>query len=175
MKKLHELYQDLEILRNTNFKTSEELADLYAAEIPILQDIAHITGLAQLDRYGREVLDPHPVEIPVDKLPSAEESMFQRFMARVRREMASDGEYESWDEANDFNVGEDYDPRSKYEDAAAEAAFNEDLIAAAREIAARRQEALENPVAPQIALETPVAPQIAQGGDAPTQEATSAS
>ena len=88
--------------------------------------------------------------------------MFQRFMARVRREMADDGGYETWDEANDFAVGEDYDPRSKYEDAAEEAQFNEDLIAAAREIADRRK----------AEQEPPAAPPIAQGGDAPPVEAT---
>lgn len=66
---------------------------------------------------GLEVTDPKPMEVPVQFRQS--ETLEQR-MARILRssELRAAVErhgYETFEEADDFDVGDDYDPSSPYE------------------------------------------------------------
>lgn len=66
---------------------------------------------------GRELLDPTPMAPPVGykRQPSLAEQI--REMVRSER-LAADLEaagYETFDEAEDFEIGDDYDPTSPYE------------------------------------------------------------
>lgn len=69
------------------------------------------------DKKRFEKLDPTPVSIPIgfEKPPSIAEEI-RRFIRsyEFEKEMKSQG-YETFDEADDFEVGDDYDPHSPYE------------------------------------------------------------
>lgn len=71
----------------------------------------------QLDKDGREILSPVPLAPPVGYRP--EPSIFDRVRSLVRSEhlrlAAQSGGYETFEEADDFAVDDDYDPRSPYE------------------------------------------------------------
>lgn len=72
--------------------------------------------MAKLNERGHEILDPNPVEIPVGfhQPPTLE----ARMRALIRTEMsqlaAQKGE-ETFEEADDFDIGDDFDPTSPYE------------------------------------------------------------
>lgn len=91
-----------------------------------------------LDDQGREVLDDTPVAIPV-RMKRAE-TLLEQVQSVVRGELSrqamAEG-LETFDEANDFDVGDDYDPRSEYEvDEYADEVFERDQAAqATREFA----------------------------------------
>lgn len=71
-----------------------------------------------LDSRGREKPDPIPLSPPIGykKHPSLAEQI--RSMVRSERlsQEARQAGMETFDEADDFDVGEDYDPRSPYEE-----------------------------------------------------------
>lgn len=75
-----------------------------------LQDHMH-------DEYGRELLSPVPVAPPVGYTKHV--SLAEQIRAMVRSEAlryhAETSGYESFEEADDFDVGDDFDPRSPYE------------------------------------------------------------
>lgn len=81
----------------------------------------------RLNEAGQEVLDETPVTLPVRFRRGENITDRVRMMveAEISRRAAHDG-YETIDEANDFDVGDDYDPSSDHEvDEHAEAAFYE--------------------------------------------------
>lgn len=71
---------------------------------------------ARIDDSGREVLDNTPVTLPVRFLRG--ENIADRVRSLVEKELSRRAEhagYETIDDANDFDVGDDYDPRSEHE------------------------------------------------------------
>lgn len=65
---------------------------------------------------GQFIPDPTPVAPPIGYQP--EQNMFDRMRDLVRRELsaaAADRGHESFEEADDFDVGDDYEPFSEYE------------------------------------------------------------
>jgi len=75
------------------------------------------SNLGRLDERGREILDGRPMEPPVGYNPQP--SLMEKIRrmvhdAQVQRELAKAGA-ETFDEANDFDVGDDYDPKSPWE------------------------------------------------------------
>lgn len=73
--------------------------------------------MAHLDERGREVLDQTPTAIPLKHLRQRNRDDDIRAMIReeLSRQSAESGQ-ESFEEADDFDVGDDYDPTSPYED-----------------------------------------------------------
>lgn len=75
------------------------------------------SNIGRLDERGRELLDGRPMEPPVGYNPQP--SLMDRIRTMVRdaalqRDLARAGA-ETFDEANDFEVGDDYDPSSPWE------------------------------------------------------------
>lgn len=75
------------------------------------------TKASNLDAHGREIPDPTPMAPPVgyNRQPSLSEQI--RAMVRSERlaqEVAAAG-YETFEEADDFDVGDDFEPSSPYE------------------------------------------------------------
>lgn len=70
------------------------------------------------DERGRELPDPVPLAPPVGYKPSKD--IFEQVREMVRSEAlaaaAAAGGAETFEEAEDFNVGDDFDPSSPYED-----------------------------------------------------------
>lgn len=75
---------------------------------------AHI----KYDNNGRELMDPTPIAPPIGYKKSASISEQIRSMIRSERlrEEAEGAGYESFEEADDFDVGDDFDPKSPYEE-----------------------------------------------------------
>lgn len=70
----------------------------------------------RLNNKGQEVLDDTPVTLPLRFQRG--ENIADRVRDLVEKELSRRAEhagYESVDEANDFDVGDDYDPRSDHE------------------------------------------------------------
>lgn len=68
-----------------------------------------------IDKQGREVLDPVPMAPPVDlKAPSELDRVRRLIREELSRKAEEHGE-ETFEEADDFEVGDDYDPTSPYE------------------------------------------------------------
>lgn len=66
---------------------------------------------------GAEVPDPVPMAPPVGYVKQP--SMFEHMREMIRRELsqaAAESGVESFEDADDFEVGDDYDPRSPYEE-----------------------------------------------------------
>lgn len=72
----------------------------------------------ELMRDGREYPDPTPVAPPVGfiKQPTLAETMKQMVRSEALRRAAQESGMETFEEADDFDVGDDYDPRSPYEE-----------------------------------------------------------
>lgn len=63
-----------------------------------------------------ETPDPTPVAIPVGmKRPESIHDMVARFVRTELSRRAQDAGHETFEEADDFEVGDDYDPKSPYE------------------------------------------------------------
>lgn len=75
-----------------------------------LQDYMH-------DQFGREVLSPVPVAPPVGYVKHV--SLAEQIRSMVRSEAlrfhAEQTGHETFEEADDFDIGDDFDPRSPYE------------------------------------------------------------
>lgn len=69
-------------------------------------------------RNGREFPDPTPIAPPVGflKQPTMAETMRQMIRSHELRMAARESGQETFEEADDFDVGDDYDPRSPYEE-----------------------------------------------------------
>lgn len=62
---------------------------------------------ATLDEYGREWLDQTPVEIPIPfTRPEPIHLRLRRIVEQYHQEMKDANEYESFDDADDFEVGD---------------------------------------------------------------------
>lgn len=72
--------------------------------------------MSKLDMYGSEVPDQTPVAIPAYiKKWDQRDSIREMIREALSRE-AEEAGYESFEEADDFDVGDDYDPSSPYEE-----------------------------------------------------------
>lgn len=71
----------------------------------------------RLDANGHELLDPTPVELPANfRVPETLEQRIARLVRSERAQADLDAAgLETFDEADDFEVGEDFDPSSPYE------------------------------------------------------------
>jgi len=68
-----------------------------------------------LNEKGHEVLDDTPVAIPVRLTrPPMPFDEVRQALSMISRQAASQG-METLEEANDFNIGDDYDPKSDHE------------------------------------------------------------
>lgn len=69
-----------------------------------------------LDENGHEILDDTPVAIPTkfSRPPTLAEQVRQLVKGAMSAQAAEQG-YETFEEADDFMVGDDYDPTSPYE------------------------------------------------------------
>lgn len=69
-----------------------------------------------LDQYGREQPDPTPVAPPVGykKVPTMVDHV-RALVAHELSQAAAAAGHESFEEANDFDVGEEYEPETPYE------------------------------------------------------------
>lgn len=74
-----------------------------------------VKGLTQ---HGEEIPDPTPVAPPLGykKIPSLAEQIRQAILSEKLKEAAAAAGVETFEEADDFDVGDDYDPRSPYEE-----------------------------------------------------------
>lgn len=71
-----------------------------------------------LDEHGREMPDPTPIAPPVgyNRQPSLAEQIRAMVRSeRLRQEAEAQG-FETFEEADDFDVGDDLDPSSPYEE-----------------------------------------------------------
>lgn len=69
-----------------------------------------------LNERGHEVPDPEPVAVPVRF--QAPESLEDRIKRIIRADLSARAQaqgFETFEEADDFEVGDDYDPRSPHE------------------------------------------------------------
>lgn len=66
---------------------------------------------------GEEVMDATPVEMPVNlkRPPSLQERVRDLVRSERLRDAAMQAGKETFEEADDFDVGDDYDPTSPYE------------------------------------------------------------
>lgn len=67
---------------------------------------------------GREYPDPTPIAPPLGfiKQPTLAETMRQMIRSEALKNAARESGHETFEEADDFDVGDDYDPRSPYEE-----------------------------------------------------------
>lgn len=69
------------------------------------------------DEYGREIVDPTPMVIPLDhEVPETTEEKIRRMVKGTFSKIAEDHGLETEEEANDFNVGDDYEDDPLYPD-----------------------------------------------------------
>ena len=70
-----------------------------------------------LDDRGREIPDPTPMSPPLGykKEPSLREQIRQMILSEKLRQEVEAAGFETMEEADDFDVGDDFDPRSGYE------------------------------------------------------------
>lgn len=76
--------------------------------------------MATLNEKGQEVLDPTPLSIPFGfERPATLEERIMRLMRsefdRRQAVASADDDIETPEEADDFDVGDDFDPSSPYE------------------------------------------------------------
>lgn len=70
------------------------------------------------DDDGRELMDPTPIAPPIGykKSPTIAEQIRTMIRSEKLRQEAEEAGYESFEEADDFDVGDDFDPKSPYEE-----------------------------------------------------------
>jgi hypothetical protein len=71
--------------------------------------------MAELNEQGFEILDDTPVAVPVRL---TQPTMYEYVRKMIREQMSREAELhgqETFAESDDFEVGDDYDPRSPYE------------------------------------------------------------
>lgn len=71
----------------------------------------------KFDEEGRELMDPTPIAPPIGyrKSPSISEQIRTMIRSEKLRQEAEEAGYETFEEADDFEVG-DFDPKSPYEE-----------------------------------------------------------
>lgn len=71
--------------------------------------------MSYIDENGREVLDDTPVALPVSfKRPPTLQEQMRAMIKQMSIEASQEGA-ETLEEADDFDIGDDYDPTSPYE------------------------------------------------------------
>lgn len=72
----------------------------------------------RLDEYGREILNPIPMAPPVgyNRTPSLSEQIRSMVRSECLALEAEAAGLETFEEADDFDVGDDFDPSSPYEE-----------------------------------------------------------
>lgn len=76
----------------------------------------YVEQKARLDKNGHEILDPRPVEMPVGfHRPETLAEQIQRMVRTEFSEAASNAGFESFEDADDFDVEDEIDPGSPYE------------------------------------------------------------
>lgn len=81
-----------------------------------MSNINHATGEIRLDGEGREIPDPNPMEIPAGmKRPETLAEQVQRLVRTSISNHAAMNGMESFEEAEDFDIEEDFDPSTPYE------------------------------------------------------------
>lgn len=72
--------------------------------------------LSVLDDKGREIPDPVPMGIPVGlkRPPTLQEQIKAMVRTQLSQQMQQQG-YETFEEAEDFDVDDDFDPKSPWE------------------------------------------------------------
>jgi len=73
--------------------------------------------MSRFDENGHELPDPTPVEVPLrfrNHSRNLQEQIKLMVQGELSRQAAEAGQ-ETFEEADDFDVGDDYDPRSPYE------------------------------------------------------------
>nr|QJB19852.1 MAG: hypothetical protein [Microvirus sp.] len=103
------------------------------------------SNLGRLDERGREVVDGRPMEPPVGYNPQP--SLMEKIRkmvhdAQIQRDLEKAGA-ETFDEANDFDIGDDYDPTSPWEQYYEPTPFEEFI--AAKEAAPKAEPPREPP------------------------------
>lgn len=70
------------------------------------------------DAAGGELMDPLPIAPPLGykKQPSLKDQIRAMVISEKLRVEAETAGYETFDEADDFDIGDDFDPRSPYEE-----------------------------------------------------------
>lgn len=119
-----------------------------------------------LDELGRELLDATPIAPPVGyvRQPSLTEQIRNMVRAEALRRAAEEQDFETWEEANDFDV-DDAEPRSIYEG---------DLEISDAEVLARyphlapQMAPQEPPASPPASSQPPVAPAAPAAPGAPS-------
>lgn len=122
---------------------------------------------------GEEMMDPKPRAVPIGfEKPEPLEAMLARVLRNQRTidALARAGK-ESFDEANDFEVGEDYDPKSPHEEHFYGQFEQEIALEAERvkEVKAREKEIRKKffEEKPKPRREAPAAPGVEGGGRPP--------
>lgn len=71
---------------------------------------------ARLDEHGRELLDDTPMSLPVGfGRPETLAEQVQRLVRGAVSQAAADKEFETFEDAEDFDVDDDFDPSTPYE------------------------------------------------------------
>lgn len=98
---------------------------------------SHKKGMA-LNAGGQEVPDPRPMEPPVGYVaqPTLMELMASMLQQHQRAQELLEEDFDTEEDADDFDVGEDYEPESPHEHDVLDEAY--ERSAGAREEAARR-------------------------------------
>ena len=73
------------------------------------------TIVAKYDEHGREIMDSTPLEATLKVRPK---TMFDRMreQAMAASQLAAMEGFDTLEEANDFEIGDDYEPESPYEE-----------------------------------------------------------
>jgi len=74
--------------------------------------------MGSIDKDGREVLDSTPLALPIgfERPMSLEEKIALRVRMEVASQRLGEAGYETLEESDDFDVGDDYEPNSPYEE-----------------------------------------------------------
>lgn len=136
--------------------------DLKDPHAPIMSTEDHQRDLsarkARIDDDGKEIVSPLPMEPPVGYVKR--DTMTERLHAMIRdyhfqRELAEKG-VETFEEADDFDVGDDYEPHSPWEND-----FDpsiRDMVSAGKQILAEKNKPAPQPTPAPVEAPAPQAP-----------------
>lgn len=131
----------------------------------ILQGLAKIAQAnpkgRRWDAQGRYHPDPTPIAPPVgyQRSPSISEQIRTMVRSEALRQAADAQGFDTFEEADDFDVGDDYDPRTPFEEAF-EGQFDQPLTN--QEPAARAQDERNPPTPPKPSEVPPAKPESRQ-------------
>lgn len=122
------------------------------------------TGELVLDELGREVPDPTPVAPPIGyvRQPSLAEQIRAMVMSEQLRQAAENAGAETFEESEDFDVGDDFDPTTPYENE-----FDPPVSQLQADIDAAKQETVRQDQNQTTAPSTPTVTQP-EGGTTPS-------